>query len=80
MIEAHILDADLVLVRRQASAQAGDIVAALVDDEATVKRFARDGERVVLKPEHPTMKSIVIEPGRAEVRILGKVLGVMRGF
>src|SRR5215468_4309546 len=79
MIEAHILDADLVLVRRQASAQTGDIVAALVDDEATVKRFARDGERVVLKPEHPTMKPIVVEPGRAEVRILGKVLGVMRG-
>ena len=59
---------------------AGDIVAALVDDEATVKRFARDGERVVLKPEHPTMKPIVVEPGRADFRILGKVLGVMRGF
>lgn len=80
MIEAHIVDGDLVLVRPQASAQPGDIVAALVDDEATVKRFARDGERVVLKPEHPTMKPIVVEPGRADVRILGKVLGVMRGF
>jgi repressor LexA len=80
MIEAHIVDGDLVLVRPQASAQPGDIVAALVDDEATVKRFARDGERVVLKPEHPTMKPIVVEPGRADIRILGKVLGVMRGF
>jgi repressor LexA len=80
MIEAHILDDDLVLVRPQSSAQIGDIVAAMVDDEATVKRFARDGERVVLKPEHPTMKPIVVEPGRAEFRILGKVLGVMRGF
>jgi repressor LexA len=80
MIEAHILDGDLVLVRPQASAQPGDIVAALVDDEATVKRFARDGERVVLKPEHPTMKPIVVEPGRADFRILGKVLGVLRGF
>jgi repressor LexA len=80
MIEAHIVDGDLVLVRPQASAQPGDIVAALVDDEATVKRFARDGERVVLKPEHPTMKPIVVEPGRADFRILGKVLGVMRGF
>jgi repressor LexA len=80
MIDAHILDGDLVLVRAQSSAQAGDIVAALVDDEATVKRFARDGERVVLKPEHPTMRPIVVEPGRADVRILGKVLGVMRGF
>jgi repressor LexA len=80
MIEAHIVDGDLVLVRPQPSAQPGDIVAALVDDEATVKRFARDGERVILKPEHPTMKPIVVEPGRADVRILGKVLGVMRGF
>ncbi|HKZ08571.1 MAG TPA: transcriptional repressor LexA [Methylomirabilota bacterium] len=80
MIDAHIVDGDLVLVRQQASAQSGDIVAALVDDEATVKRFARDGERVVLRPEHPTMKPIVIEPGRADIRILGKVLGVMRGF
>ncbi len=80
MIEAHILDGDLVLVRQQASAQPGDIVAALVDDEATVKRFARDGERVVLKPEHPTMKPIVVEPGRADFRILGKVQGVLRGF
>lgn len=80
MIEAHIVDGDLVLVRAQPSAQPGDIVAALVDDEATVKRFARDGERVVLKPEHPTMTPIVVEPGRADFRILGKVLGVMRGF
>jgi repressor LexA len=80
MIEAHIVDGDLVLVRPQPSAQPGDIVAALVDDEATVKRFGREGERVILKPEHPTMKPIVVEPGRADFRILGKVLGVMRGF
>jgi len=80
MIEAHIMDGDLVLVRAQTGAQPGDIVAALVDDEATVKRFARDGERVVLKPEHPTMKPIIVEPGRADFRILGKVMGLVRGF
>ena len=80
MIDAHIMDGDLVLVRAQTGAQPGDIVAALVDDEATVKRFARDGERVVLKPEHPTMKPIVVEPGRADFRILGKVMGLIRGF
>lgn len=80
MIDAHIMDGDLVLVRAQSGAQPGDIVAALVDDEATVKRFARDGERVVLKPEHPTMKPIVVEPGRADFRILGKVMGLVRGF
>ena len=80
MIDAHIMDGDLVLVRAQTGAQPGDIVAALVDDEATVKRFARDGERVVLKPEHPTKKPIVVEPGRADFRIHGKVMGLVRGF
>jgi len=78
MIEAHIADGDLVLVRRQASAVAGDIVAALVDDEATVKRFAVEGGTVVLKPEHPTMKPILVDPQRAEFRILGKVIGLIR--
>src|SRR5712691_7294304 len=45
MTEAHIVERDLVLVRRQDSAQPGDIVVALLDDEATVKRFLRDGDR-----------------------------------
>jgi repressor LexA len=84
MINAHICDRDLVLVRRQDSAQANDIVVALVEsesgDEATVKRFQRDGDRVVLKPEHPTMSPIVIDPRERQVRILGKVVGVLRGF
>lgn len=78
MIEAHIMDGDLVLVRRQEAAGPGDIVAAMVDGEATVKRFAREGGAVVLRPEHPTMKPIVVEAGRGDFRILGKVVGVMR--
>ena len=80
MIDAHIMDGDLVLVRRQDSAQPGDVVAALVDSEATVKRFARDGQSVVLRPEHPTMKPIVVAPGSADFKILGKVIGLIRGF
>jgi repressor LexA len=84
MISAHICDGDLVLVRRQDSAQPNDIVVALVEsdsgDEATVKRFQRDGERVILKPEHPTMAPIVIDPRERAVRILGKVVGLLRGF
>jgi repressor LexA len=51
-----------------------------VDGEATVKRLARDGDTVILKPEHPTMAPIVIPPGVKEVRILGKVVGVVRGL
>lgn len=80
MIEAHIVDGDLVLVRRQESAQLGDIVVALLDDEATVKRFQREGDAVVLKPEHPTMSPIVVHPGERGFRILGKVVGLLRGF
>ena len=78
MIQAHIADGDLVLVRKQESAVAGDIVAAMIDQEATVKRFATEGGAVVLKPEHPTMKPIVVDPQRADFRILGKVIGLIR--
>ena len=85
MIQAHICDGDLVLVRRQDSAQPNEIVVAMVESEsgeaeATVKRFQRDGERVVLKPEHPTMAPIVIDPRRTPVKIIGKVVGLLRGF
>ncbi len=80
MIDAHIVDGDLVLVRRQDAAQPNDIVVALVDGDATVKRFGRDGDRIVLKPEHPTMPPIVVDPRERDVRILGKVVGLLRGF
>ncbi|PYO19482.1 MAG: hypothetical protein DMD85_18360 [Candidatus Rokuibacteriota bacterium] len=85
MISAHICDGDLVLVRRQDSAAPNDIVVALVESEsgegeATVKRFSREGERVVLKPEHPTMAPIIVDPRHTPLRILGKVVGVLRGF
>ena len=84
MINAHICEGDLVLVRRQEGAQVNDIVVAMVgsgdDAEATVKRYQRDGERVVLKPEHPTMAPIVIDPREREFKIVGKVVGLLRGF
>jgi repressor LexA len=79
MIGAHIVDGDVVVVRRQEHAQAGDIVVALVDGEATVKRFTQDGPIVVLRPEHPTMPPIVVRPGAQEFRVLGKVVGLVRG-
>jgi repressor LexA len=85
MIDAHICDGDLVLVRRQDGAQLNDIVVAIVESEtgepeATVKRYQRDGQRVVLKPENPTMSPIVIDPSRRSVSIVGKVVGLLRGF
>jgi repressor LexA len=76
MIEAHILDGDTVLVREQATAANGDIVVALVDGEATVKRFFLEHERVRLQPENRTMEPRFID--RGDLRIIGKVVGVMR--
>ena len=78
MIEAHIMDGDLVLVHKQDTAGSGDIVAAMLDGEATVKRLARENGAVVLRPEHPTLKPIVVEAGRGDFRILGKVVGIIR--
>lgn len=80
MVGAHIVEGDLVLVRRQASAEPGDIVVALLDNEATVKRFGRQGQTVLLKPEHPTMPPIEVRPGQKDFKILGKVIGLVRGF
>jgi len=86
MIDVHICYGDLVLVRRHDSAQPNDTVAAMVESEAggepeaTVKRFLRDGPRVVLKPENPSMTPIVVDPTRRAVKILGKVVGLLRGF
>lgn len=80
MVNAHIVEGDLVLVRRQEAAESGDIVVALLDHEATVKRFRREGDAVVLRAEHPTLPPIVVRPGGKDVQILGKVVGLLRGF
>lgn len=80
MVNAHVVEGDLVLVRRQETAEPGEIVVALLDNEATVKRFARQGTAIVLKPEHPTMAPIVVKPGQRDVKILGKVIGLLRGL
>lgn len=79
MIEAGILDKDLVIVRSQPAADPGDIVVALVrDEEATVKRFARDGDVVRLLPANKRYAPIVCNAD--EVQIRGKVLGIQRVF
>src|SRR5947207_5177795 len=81
MINAGILEGDLVVVRREQTAQDGDIVVALAGDdetadEATVKRFFRDGRRVRLQPENDELEPIFAE----HVQILGKVTGVFRSL
>ncbi|MHC4197797.1 MAG: transcriptional repressor LexA [Planctomycetota bacterium] len=80
MVEAHIQDGDYVVVRPQSTANNGEIVAAMVDDEATVKRFYKEGNEIRLRPANPAYKDIVIEPGRSEVSIVGKVVAVLRSL
>ena len=76
MIEAGILDGDLLVVQRQETAQNGDIVVALVEDEATVKRFFRHDGDIELRPENSQMESIFVK----QVAILGRVRGVVRSL
>ena len=76
MIDAGILDGDKIVVCRQQTAENGDIVVALLDDSATVKRFFKKQDHYVLHPENPTMDDIVVD----EVVILGKVIGLVRNF
>jgi repressor LexA len=74
MIEAGILDADLILVRQQQTANNGDIVVALLEDEATVKRFYKEDNLIRLQPENQYMDPIYTH----NASILGKVIGVFR--
>ncbi|NLM21594.1 MAG: transcriptional repressor LexA [Peptococcaceae bacterium] len=74
MIEAGILHGDLVLVRQQHTANNGDIVVALLEDEATVKRFYKEKNQIRLQPENQYMEPIYAR----DVSILGKVIGVFR--
>ena len=77
MIEDHIDDGDLVVVRRRETAHNGDVVVAIVDgDEATLKRYYREGKRVRLQPANSTMEPIY--PEALEIR--GVVEGVIRRF
>jgi len=78
MTGSGILPGDLVIVRRQETASSGDLVVALVDDEATVKRLRRRGRRVELHPDNPAFEPIVPDP--RELRILGVVIEVRRSL
>ena len=77
MITAGILDGDFVVVRQQATAEPGEIVAALLGDEVIVQRFFRDGDHIRLQPEHPTMPPRVLTNDQP-LTVLGKVVGVFR--
>lgn len=74
MINAGILNDDYIVVRKQPEARNGEIVVALVDDEATVKRFYKENGHFRLQPENDSMEPIIV----SEVTVLGKVVSLMR--
>ncbi len=74
MIEDGIHDGDLVVVRRQPVAESGDVIVALIDNEATVKRFYPEDGRVRLQPANSSMEPIYVD----SVSIVGKVVGLVR--
>ena len=74
MIEAGILDGDYILVKQQNTAMNGEIVVALIEDEATVKTFYKEKDHIRLQPENSTMDPIIVP----DCKILGKVAGVFR--
>lgn len=77
MIEAHIQDGDIVIIRNQESARNGDRVVAMVDGEVTLKIFQRKKDDIHLIPANGDMAPIVIEPDR-DIRVVGVLVGVVR--
>lgn len=80
MIDAGIMDGDKIIVRRQQTAENGDVVVALVseDEAATVKRFFRRDGQIVLHPENEALSDMIFDP--EQVSVLGKVVGLMRNY
>jgi repressor LexA len=77
MIEDHIQDGDLVVIRPQESAANGERVVAMIDGEVTLKKFNRKRDKIVLEPANVSMAPIVVTPDR-NIRILGVLVGVLR--
>jgi repressor LexA len=80
MIDAGIHDSDVVFCRKQESAEPGDIIVALIGDEATVKYYHPEPGRIVLKPANEYMGPIIVDGEVDDFRILGKVVSLFRRY
>jgi repressor LexA len=81
MIEAGIQDGDLALVRSQPTAENGEIVVALIDGEATLKRFYREESHIRLQPANASLQSIIVEGDKlGGISIIGKLLKTIRDY
>lgn len=80
MINKGILDGDIAMIRPQSVADNGEIVAVMVDGDATLKQFFRERGRIRLQPANPNYDPIIIRPGQGEVTIVGKMIGLFRSL
>lgn len=80
MCNAGILNGDYVLARQQEAAQQGEIVVAVIGEEATVKRYYQEGAQVKLMPENDAYEPIIVSDSDESFRIAGKIMGLMRRF
>ncbi|MBD3403246.1 transcriptional repressor LexA [candidate division GN15 bacterium] len=80
MIQAGIFDGDVVVVKKQEVAESGDIVVAVLNGEATVKRYHPRNGKVVLQPANDAYEPIEVDRDSGDFRIAGKVVGLMRRF
>jgi repressor LexA len=78
MIDAHIQDGDFALVKPQPNAENGEIVVALIEDEATIKRIFKKRDLIQLEPANSKMEPIVVKKGEKKITIVGKVIGIFR--
>ncbi len=76
MIDAGILNGDFCIIEKTNSAENGDIIAALIDNEATLKRFFKEKDHIRLQPENKTMKPIIVP----DCQVLGKLVGLYRNY
>lgn len=76
MIDAGILDGDLAIIEKCNCAENGDIVVALIENEATLKRFFKENDHIRLQPENKTMKPIIVD----DCKIIGKLIGLFRRY
>jgi len=80
MYDAGITDGSVVFFRKTDYVRENDIVVARIDDGVTIKRFSRQGKKIVLKPENAQYKPIVVDPEAQSFDVIGKVLCVVRSF
>ncbi|MFP4163329.1 MAG: transcriptional repressor LexA [Chitinispirillaceae bacterium] len=74
-----VLDNDIVVVRKRCTAENGEVIVALMDGEATLKRFMRRADCIILRAENPAFSDIVVPEG-GDIQILGKLVGVIRKY